>query len=130
MDIREELKVKVKAKYNSVYQFSKLIDMDYWKVNRMLNGETGSYEDLVDLSDKIEATEAPKHLKNIAIPSSERQRIREAIFMQYGTSVSFCEQNPDFDPPYISRIIKEQTTRRTDRYISLLKKLNINEPRN
>lgn len=127
MDTRNALKKKIKAKYGGVSEFARLADTDYWKAVRILNGYSGDEDDVIDLEDMVDRTRAVRDLAKEVIQKAEREKIRKAIFMQYRTPTRFCARCPEFDTPYISRIINGQAMRRTPRYDLLLKKLKINE---
>ena len=122
---RVKLKKDIHQKFGSLTSFSKVADVKYSKLLRVLNTQNFTGEEVIDIERKYIDNDLSNGVEGY-ISDNERKAIRLSIVTHFNSYASFCREHRRFDVVYLTNIIKGNLKMSTKKYEILIETLKNN----
>jgi len=117
--VKDKLRKDIIFKFGSVTYFCKEAKISYRKFITFLNSKRAN-EEMQQNARHLCDTLKIDHIKGI-IRDEDRRAIRICVLTNFDSYTDFCKANKQFDPVYLSNIIKGRLKEERDKYKLLVK---------
>jgi hypothetical protein len=114
---KKALKSEIRKKYGSMYNFCKIAEISYSRINMFFVGrlkkesEEKLYSDLKGLVDSL-----LNQMDNQIMTEEERKTVRGIIFSKFKNVRTFCLDHDEFSITFVSKIVNGQRRKKDKKY--------------
>lgn len=118
---KKALKSEIRKKYGSMYNFCKIAEISYSRINMFFVGrlkkesEEKLYSELKGLVESL-----LNQMDNQIMTEEERKNIRGIIFSKFKNVRTFCLDHDEFSITFVSKIVNGQRRKKDKKYESFL----------
>lgn len=116
-EAKKALKADIRKKYGSMYNFCKLAEISYSKMNMFFVGrlrkdsEEKMYNEVRVLVDSL-----LNQMANQMMTEDERKNIRGIIFSKFKNVRTFCLDHDEFSITFVSKVVNGQRRKKDKKY--------------
>jgi hypothetical protein len=114
---KKALKSEIRKKYGSMYNFCKIAEISYSRINMFFVGrlkkesEEKLYSELKGLVDSL-----LNQMDNQIMTEEERKTVRGIIFSKFKNVRTFCLDHDEFSITFVSKIVNGQRRKKDKKY--------------